>query len=272
MTILKSVLATKDKEFAKGAKGAPVRLIQQALRDAGAELVVDGVFGQITETAVKRFQISHLLTADGIVGPVTGAALDAVLKSPEIPEEADTEPGDSVLKAAPWLSDVRACTGIKEFPGGANNPAIMAWREDIAEAFPKMKNYAYLYTGDAIPWCGFGLAGSMARCGIAPPFGPEPTDRFLSARSWAKWGKQCDLVTGAIAVFSRSGGGHVAVVEDFDGRTIWIRGYNQSDTVNVVRRPKDRSFLAARWPSGFDIPRKQLAGVITNAAPQGSEA
>ena len=41
----------------------------------GAAGVVDGVFGSITEALVKAFQASHGLAADGIVSPMTWAAL-----------------------------------------------------------------------------------------------------------------------------------------------------------------------------------------------------
>jgi len=59
-----------------GATGDVVRRVERALRrtpDLG--LKVDGVFGGQVETAVKQFQKSSGLTADGVVGPQTWAAL-----------------------------------------------------------------------------------------------------------------------------------------------------------------------------------------------------
>jgi hypothetical protein len=54
----------------RGDRGAAVRSIQQQLG-----IPVDGVFGPLTERAVKRFQSRHDLVPDGIVGPLTRAAL-----------------------------------------------------------------------------------------------------------------------------------------------------------------------------------------------------
>lgn len=59
-----------------------VKQIQLALRGAGHEVLVDGGFGGVTETAVKDFQRRHGLGVDGKVGPQTGAALDAILLAP----------------------------------------------------------------------------------------------------------------------------------------------------------------------------------------------
>ena len=56
-------------------KGEDVREVQQALKDQGLEVGVDGVFGPNTEAAVTRFQSREGLTVDGIVGPATRAAL-----------------------------------------------------------------------------------------------------------------------------------------------------------------------------------------------------
>lgn len=58
-----------------GSNGHPVKTLQYLLREHGHGVVVDGVFGPQTETAVKAFQASRGLAADGIVGPITWAAL-----------------------------------------------------------------------------------------------------------------------------------------------------------------------------------------------------
>lgn len=55
-----------------GSSGSEVRRIQQKLADLGYYSgSVDGIFGQNTQSAVKRFQRDVGLTADGIVGSAT---------------------------------------------------------------------------------------------------------------------------------------------------------------------------------------------------------
>ena len=55
-----------------------VRKLQAALNDLGADpkLVVDGRDGPATRQAVKNFQVAAGLTADGVAGPVTKAAIE----------------------------------------------------------------------------------------------------------------------------------------------------------------------------------------------------
>jgi peptidoglycan hydrolase-like protein with peptidoglycan-binding domain len=59
----------------KGAKGNAVKALQKALNKNGSSLSVDGKFGPSTLKAVKSFQKSSGLTADGVVGSATWAAL-----------------------------------------------------------------------------------------------------------------------------------------------------------------------------------------------------
>ena len=54
----------------KGSRGPEVKALQQKLN-----LMADGIYGPLTEEAVKEFQKSHGLTVDGIAGPKTLAAL-----------------------------------------------------------------------------------------------------------------------------------------------------------------------------------------------------
>lgn len=60
----------------KGAQGTLVKTVQQKLKNWGYyDGSVDGIFGTGTENAVKYFQRSNGLTADGIIGPATAAKL-----------------------------------------------------------------------------------------------------------------------------------------------------------------------------------------------------
>ena len=59
----------------EGASGAPVGKLQTLLNRHGASVAVDKQFGPSTYTAVRHFQASKQLAADGVVGPHTWAAL-----------------------------------------------------------------------------------------------------------------------------------------------------------------------------------------------------
>ena len=60
----------------RGSRGDDVRVLQEALALRGhAPGPADGIFGGMTEAAVKAFQMGQGLTTDGIVGPVTWGAL-----------------------------------------------------------------------------------------------------------------------------------------------------------------------------------------------------
>jgi murein L,D-transpeptidase YcbB/YkuD len=73
-----------DDRFAPGAAATamfdPVRVkwLQTALNVIGTDpLDVDGEYGPLTNAAVKRFQETHGLVADGWAGDVTHAAFQA---------------------------------------------------------------------------------------------------------------------------------------------------------------------------------------------------
>jgi putative chitinase len=59
----------------RGAKGEAVAGLQQALRNLGFALAVDGDFSAATELAVTQFQQAQKLEVDGVVGADTWAAL-----------------------------------------------------------------------------------------------------------------------------------------------------------------------------------------------------
>jgi len=89
----------------RGDKVFPVRSLQQLLRARNHPVAVDGVFGPETESAVKAFQQSRGLAADGIVGPNTwpklvvqvkkGSAGDAVRGVQEVIKFHDQSGGEA---------------------------------------------------------------------------------------------------------------------------------------------------------------------------------
>ncbi len=86
------VVTIPKKTIRQGSKGNAVRDLQRILRELGYVLEADGIFGKITAECVKTFQGEHGLNRDGIVGPLTWAALeDPALPKKEIKYRAVVE-------------------------------------------------------------------------------------------------------------------------------------------------------------------------------------
>jgi peptidoglycan hydrolase-like protein with peptidoglycan-binding domain len=74
-TIASRVVTSPSENVRKGDTGPGVEQIQTALRAAGYDLKADGVFGDVTDRAVRDYQEENGLTVDGVVGPNTWAKL-----------------------------------------------------------------------------------------------------------------------------------------------------------------------------------------------------
>lgn len=68
----------------KGAKGDSVKWLQFELNESGANLTIDGSFGNATYEALKKYQKGNNLAVDGICGPATRASLKSNTKSESI--------------------------------------------------------------------------------------------------------------------------------------------------------------------------------------------
>ena len=90
---------TIDRLLNKGTKGNDVKQMQKVLKQLGYELGnfgenkdgIDGIFGSVTQAAVRAFQEANGLTVDGIVGPETLKALKAA--TAELNKTADAAEG-----------------------------------------------------------------------------------------------------------------------------------------------------------------------------------
>ncbi|WP_173916778.1 C40 family peptidase [Halobacillus sp. Marseille-Q1614] len=86
-----------------GDKGPAVETLQEDLETQGYYTYnLDGIFGPITEEAVKDFQADHGLTVDGIVGPNTKNALSAA----PVETEDEASSGEDAADEAASQSDV----------------------------------------------------------------------------------------------------------------------------------------------------------------------
>lgn len=197
------------------------------------------------------------------------ALFERGLKAMSADDSAGLQPKDSTMTTVhdteqpPWLATMRAITGTRETPGSADNPTIMAWRDEIGNRFPPLKSYSRTYTHDSIAWCGLTVAYVMAVNGIEPP------KTFLWARDWARWGVSTKPRLGCVMVFTRGDGGHVALYEGETATQYIVRGGNQSDEVNTTKIAKSR-LLAARWPAeqpSAAAPVSSLPSVTTVPVP-----
>lgn len=189
---------------------------------------IDGVRGRLTTNAVRRFQESRGLVADGIVGPITHAALFGKVSGGASPN----------YDRMPWYEEAMRLVGTREISGSKSNKVILEWADGLDID----------YKDDDIPWCGLFVGhcvGSMLPDEALP-------SNVLGARQWSDFGEACDPQLGAVIVFWRvkkSGWkGHVGLYHSEDADTFHILGGNQSNSVNIARISKDR-LLEARWPA-----------------------
>lgn len=130
------------------------------------------------------------------------------------------EPGPRMLVEALKLF------GTVEGPGTEDNPIILGWARELG--------LERAYDHDVVPWCGLFMALIAKRAGKAVPKQP------LRALNWATWGEESDPVLGAVLVFKRDGGGHVAQYVGEDRDAFHCYGGNQSNAVTIRRVAKSR--------------------------------
>lgn len=88
--------------LSRGDTGLDVRELQQALVDNNfypninaSDNGVDGVYGMATEDAVRRYQIVHGLTTDGVAGSETLSSLGLYDNSPVSNGFTSLQPGNT---------------------------------------------------------------------------------------------------------------------------------------------------------------------------------
>lgn len=142
--------------------------------------------------------------------------------------------------------------GTVETPGKEDSPIILGWAQELG--------IRKVYSDDAIPWCGLGMAIVAQRAGYVPPKG------FLAALSWRSWGVgQTVAMLGDVLVKKRKGGGHVTQYIAEDTTHYHCMGCNQSDSVNITRIPKSVFVAIRRAPFKVGQP-SNIRRILVSAA------
>lgn len=159
----------------KGSKGNEVATLQKLLSRYETVIAVDGDFGPATEKAVIAFQKSKGLTADGIVGPKTWAALGVVettTNSKCVDPSVIYAPLSCCITKAPNRTikyiAIHYTAGASSAPGRAKSMKP-SWEKakrasadfgvddrDMVQFNPDLKNYKCWSVGDAKKTAGGG--------------------------------------------------------------------------------------------------------------------
>jgi uncharacterized protein (TIGR02594 family) len=173
--------------------------------------------------------------------------------------------------------------GKVEGSGTSNNSEIIAWADEVGMVTSSRYDdwAADFYNKDSIPWCGLFMALCTARTSGGNK-ARMPVNKYLAALSWADWGEAVQykikgqnhfrlVWLGDIAVFTRSGGGHVGIVIGFskDGKYIYVLGGNQSNAVNITKIETRRLYAVRRpkysvRPAGAQHFRLNVSGTVSS--------
>ncbi|KAA0956620.1 hypothetical protein FQ085_11540 [Planococcus sp. ANT_H30] len=134
--------------------GSKVKSLQSDLVKVGYKLTVDGIYGKVTEDAVKAFQRGSNLSADGIWGKASQSVMDALLANVNKPKpkpEAGTSDKPKEEIKVEYKKDAQPSASLaKEFHAAVKNgltdgtyPQRPATREEVAvmvnRAYEKIK-------------------------------------------------------------------------------------------------------------------------------------
>jgi peptidoglycan hydrolase-like protein with peptidoglycan-binding domain len=171
----------------------------------------DSIYGPSTEAAVRSFQSSKGLEADGIVGPITLAVLTA-----EVPLGNQASPSLSSTSGLQAEGVAEKFVGLKESPPGSNRTTFGVW-----------------YGHDGLPWCAIfvsycfsqgankilcdGYLGPGVKVGKGCAYVPTVEDWLKATGQWL--GKTNPCRSGDIVIFNFEGKGpdHIGIVVNATG-------------------------------------------------------
>lgn len=251
---VKQPLLKYTRVLEKSSVGDDVKALQSRLHAIGySDLIPDGIFGDVTKAAVKKFQLSRNLDPDGEVGEMTYAELNKsdaqVPRPPLLPPPAVTKNGVTLVKP-PWYTLAERDIGFHEI--GVNRGIE---RLIIASKTGTVKELL------GQPYCAIGVNADLELSGIhgsgsAMARSFERSDNFV---------RLAEPALGAIVTNWRgsreSGQGHVFFYDGESSKGIRGIGYNEEDSVKRSFHPRAR-VTGYFWPKLYAMPT--LSKILVN--------
>lgn len=131
-----------------------------------------------------------------------------------------------------WLEIASHELGVAEIAGIDSNKRILQYHSETS----------LKATSDEIPWCSSFVNWCMKQSMIKGTYS-------ASARSWLKWGYECEPIKGCVVILKRGKdekSGHVGFLIEHDESFVHILGGNQSNKVCIQKYAK-HDVLGYRW-------------------------
>ena len=222
----------------EGATGEAVRTMQRALKNLNYPLTVDGSFGPTTKAAVKLFQGTNNLTADGVAGNETLTLLYSGKAKPY----AGTSSGSSSTPSGGTVSSDAGASAMGSFTGeNGKKIQLLHWFDEIKPSLKTGQNLSVYEPQSGISFTLYVM--SRGRHADVEPLTASDTEKMMKA-----WGGEEDWTPKAVYIGLPDGRWTLATMHNVAHGSQVITN-NNYDGQNCVHFLRDMSECSANDPN-----------------------
>jgi len=222
----------------EGATGEAVRTMQRALKNLNYPLTVDGSFGPTTKAAVKLFQGTNNLTADGVAGNET---LTLLYSGKAKPYSGNSSGSTSAPSGGTVSSDAGA-SAMGSFTGeNGKKIQLLHWFDEIKPSLKTGQNLSVYEPQSGISFTLYVM--SRGRHADVEPLTASDTEKMMKA-----WGGKEDWTPKAVYIGLPDGRWTLATMHNVAHGSQVITN-NNYDGQNCVHFLRDMSECSANDPN-----------------------
>ena len=222
----------------EGATGEAVRTMQRALKNLNYPLTVDGSFGPTTKAAVKLFQGTNNLTADGVAGNETLT----LLYSGKAKSYSGNSSGSNSAPSGGTVSSDAGASAMGSFTGeNGKKIQLLHWFDEIKPSLKTGQNLSVYEPQSGISFTLYVV--SRGRHADVEPLTASDTEKMMKA-----WGGKEDWTPKAVYIGLPDGRWTLATMHNVAHGSQVITN-NNYDGQNCVHFLRDMSECSANDPN-----------------------